>query len=62
VGELVKTHTTLRNQAGHLKLANLNKRVNDLLQMTRLSSVFDIHRDEATALASFGSTASQAVA
>jgi len=62
VGELVKTHTTLRNQGGHLKLASLNKRVNDLLQMTRLSSVFDIHRDEASALASFGSAASQAVA
>lgn len=63
VGELVKTHTTLRNQGGQLRLANLNKRVHDLLQMTRLSSVFDIHKDEASALAAFGNTgASQAVA
>lgn len=63
VGELVKTHTTLRNQGGQLKLANLNKRVNDLLNMTRLSAVFDIHKDEASALAAFGSSgASQAVA
>jgi anti-sigma B factor antagonist len=63
VGELVKTHTTLRNQGGQLKLANLNKRVNDLLHMTRLSAVFDIQKDEASAIASFGgATASQAVA
>jgi anti-sigma B factor antagonist len=63
VGELVKTHTTLRNQSGQLKLANLNKRVHDLLHMTRLSSVFDIHKDEASAIASFGGPgASQAVA
>jgi anti-sigma B factor antagonist len=62
VGELVKTHTTLRNQGGQLKLANLSKRVNDLLHMTRLSAVFDIQRDEASAIASFGGTATQAVA
>ena len=62
VGELVKTHTTFRNQGGHLKLANLNKRINDLLHMTRLSAVFDIYKDEASALASFGPAASQAVA
>jgi anti-sigma B factor antagonist len=62
VGELVKTHTTLRNQGGQLKLANLSKRVNDLLHMTRLSAVFDIYKDEATAVASFGGAASQAVA
>jgi len=63
VGELVKTHTTIRNKGGELKLANLNKRVHDLLQMTRLASVFDIQKDEATALKSFGGEAeSQAVA
>jgi anti-sigma B factor antagonist len=50
VGELVKAHTTIRNKGGHLKLANLNKRVHDLLQMTRLSNVFDIERDEAGAI------------
>jgi anti-sigma B factor antagonist len=63
IGELVKTHTTLRNQGGQLKLSNLNKRVEDLLHMTRLSAVFDIHKDEASAIASFGGPASsQAVA
>jgi anti-sigma B factor antagonist len=63
VGELVKSHTTIRNQGGDLKLTNLNKRVNDLLQMTRLSAVFDIQKDEATAIESFdGHGSSQAVA
>jgi anti-sigma B factor antagonist len=50
LGELVKAHTTLRNKGGQLKLASLNKRVHDLLQITRLSAVFDIHEDEASAL------------
>jgi len=63
VGELVKTHTTIRNKGGELKLASLNKRVYDLLQMTRLATVFDIHEDEASALSSFGGDVSrQAVA
>jgi len=63
MGELVKTHTTIRNKGGELKLANLNKRVHDLLQMTRLASVFDIRKDEASAIASFGdSTSSRTVA
>ncbi len=62
VGELVKTHTTIRNRGGQLKLANLNRRVHDLLQMTRLYTVFDIEQDEASALKSFGGQASQAVA
>jgi len=62
VGELVKTHTTVRNQGGQLRLVNLSKRVNDLLQMTRLSAVFDIERDEASAIRSLGGDASRAVA
>jgi len=53
----------LRNQGGQLRLVNLNKRVNDLLQMTRLSSVFDVERDEASAIKSLGGDApSRAVA
>jgi anti-sigma B factor antagonist len=63
LGELVKTHTTISNKGGELKLTNLNKRVSDLLQMTRLSAVFDIQTDEATAIKSFGGrNKSQAVA
>src|SRR5579862_147404 len=53
VGELVKAFTTIRNRGGRMKFANLNQRVHDLLQMTRLSSVFDIEKDEASALKSF---------
>jgi anti-sigma B factor antagonist len=54
IGELVKAHTTIRNRGGELKLTNLTKRVHDLLQVTRLSSVFDIQEDEAAAIESFG--------
>jgi len=54
IGELVKAHTTIRKQGGQLKLTNLNKRVNDLLQVTRLSAVFDIQKDETSAVKSFG--------
>jgi anti-sigma B factor antagonist len=54
VGELVRTYTTVRNQGGEFKLVNLSQRVNDLLQMTRLCAVFDIEKDEASALKSLG--------
>lgn len=54
LGELVKTHTTIRNLQGEVKLVNLSKRVKELLQMTKLSSVFDIYEDEASAIGSFG--------
>jgi anti-sigma B factor antagonist len=54
IGELVKAHTTIRNQGGQLKLTNLSKRVHDLLEMTRLSAVFDIQKDETSAIKSFG--------
>jgi anti-sigma B factor antagonist len=62
VGELVKAHATIRNKGGVLKLSNLNPRVHDLLQMTRLSNVFDIEKDEASALKSFGVESSEGVA
>jgi hypothetical protein len=48
---------------GQLRLVNLNKRVNDLLQMTRLSAVFDIEGDEASAVRSLrGDITSEAAA
>ena len=62
VGELVKAHATIRNKGGILKLTNLNKRGHDVLQMTRLSNVFDIEKDEAIALKSFAAEASKGVA
>jgi anti-sigma B factor antagonist len=57
IGELVKTHTTVRNQGGQLKLVNLNRRVTDLLQMTKLAAVFDIEKDESSAIKSLGGEA-----
>src|SRR5579862_4678438 len=62
MGELVKTHTSVRNQGGQLRLTNLNKRINDLLQMTRLSAVFDIDGDEASAVKSLSGDTTRAVA
>ena len=53
IGELVSAYTTVRNQGGELKLLNLTKKVHDLLQITKLYTVFDIKDDEATAIKAF---------
>lgn len=53
IGELVSGFTTVTNQGGQLKLLNLTKRVKDLLQITKLYTVFDVHDDEASAVRSF---------
>ena len=53
IGELVSGFTTVTNGGGALKLLNLNKRVKDLLQITKLYTVFDVHEDEAGAIRSF---------
>jgi anti-sigma B factor antagonist len=53
IGELVSAFTTVRNQGGDLKLLNLTKKVHDLLQITKLYTVFDVKDDEASAVASF---------
>ena len=53
IGELVSGFTAVSNQGGHLKLLNLTKKVHDLLQITKLLTVFDVHDDEAKAIASF---------
>jgi anti-sigma B factor antagonist len=53
IGELVSGFTTVTNQGGQLKLLNLTKRVKDLLQITKLYTVFDVHDDEAAAVRSF---------
>ena len=56
MGELVSVYSAVRNQGGMLKLLNLTKRVQDLLRMTKLSSLFEVFEDEATALSSFAET------
>ena len=53
IGELVSAYTAISNQGGQLKLLNLTKKVHDLLQITKLYTVFDIHDDEAAAISSF---------
>src|SRR5436309_15874195 len=53
IGELVSAFTTVRNQGGELKLLKLTKKVHDLLQITKLYTVFDVKDDEATAIGSF---------
>ena len=53
IGELVSAFTSVRNQGGELKLLNLTKKVHDLLQITKLYTVFDIKDDEAGAIKSF---------
>ncbi len=53
LGELVSSYTTAKNQGADLKLLNLTKKVKDVLQVTKLYTVFDIYDDEASAIASF---------
>ena len=53
LGELVSAFTNMRSQGGELKLLNLTERVHDLLQITKLYTVFDITNDEATSVKSF---------
>ncbi len=54
IGELVSAYTSVRNSGGELKLLNLTKKVHDLLQITKLYTVFDVKDDEASAVAAFG--------
>jgi anti-sigma B factor antagonist len=50
---LIKIHTSARGSAGAMKLLRLTQRVHDVLQITRLSSVFEIYNDPAKAMNSF---------
>ena len=52
LGELVTSFTTVRNQGGQLKLLNLTRRVQDLLQITKLLTVFEVFDSESEALKS----------
>ncbi len=53
IGELVSAYTTVKNQGGELKLLKLTKKVHDLLQITKLYTVFDVKDDETAAIKSF---------
>jgi anti-sigma B factor antagonist len=54
IGELVSGYTAVKNQSGDLKLLHLTKKVKDLLQITKLYTVFDVFTEEGTAIRSFG--------
>jgi anti-sigma B factor antagonist len=61
LGSLVAAFTSVRKQTGELKLLNLTNKVQDVMQITKLYTVFDIMNDEAEAIKSFGqSTAATA--
>jgi anti-sigma B factor antagonist len=53
IGELVSAFTTVKNRGGELKLVNLTKKMHELLQITKLYTVFDVYNSESEALASF---------
>lgn len=53
IGEMVSGFTNVTNHGGQLKLLNLNKRVKDLLLITKLLTVFETFEDEAAAIRSF---------
>ena len=53
IGELVSGFTSVKNAGGELKLLNLTKKVHDLLQITKLYTVFDIWDSEASAVSAF---------
>ena|SRR5215831_12053096 len=50
IGELITTFTSVRSRQGDVKLLNLTKMAKDLLQMTKLLTVFDTYDDESKAL------------
>ena len=53
LGVLVSAYTTAKNQGASVKLLSLTKKVKDVLQLTKLYTVFDIYDDEASAVGSF---------
>ena len=57
LGEIVRTYTTVSRQSGQLKLLNLTKRIEDLLSITKLLTVFETYDSEADAIRSFSSSA-----
>ena len=55
LGELIAAYTTVTRQGGTIKVANLTKRVTDLLAIAKVLTVFDVHESEADALKAFAS-------
>ena len=57
MGELVRCFTTVRQRGGEMKLVQVNKRVADVLQITRLNTLFEIYGEEQVALSAFQTSA-----
>src|SRR5271169_6453219 len=53
MGELVRSYSVVRQRGGEMKLAQLTKRVQDLLQITRVNTIFEIYSEEDAALQAF---------
>ncbi len=53
IGELVSSYTTVTNQGGKLKLLNLTKKIQELLAITKLLTVFSVYDNEQQAISSF---------
>jgi anti-sigma B factor antagonist len=53
IGELVSAFTAVRNRTGELKLLSLTKKVHDLLQLTKLFTVFEVYSEEGAAVRSY---------
>ena len=53
IGELVHAYTSVKNRGGELKLLHLTRKVHDILQITKLFTVFDVYSDESVAIATF---------
>jgi len=53
IGELMGCYTSVRNQGGELKLLHLHKNVRNILEVTRLYSIFDVQEDQSSAVRAF---------
>ena len=54
IGELVRSYLAVRQRGGDLKLAGVNQKVLSVLTLTGLTKTFEIHPDDAAAIAAFG--------
>lgn len=55
LGELISSHVALHENGGELKLLHLTRALREMMTMTKILTIFDVHEDEAEALAGFGS-------
>jgi anti-sigma B factor antagonist len=53
MGELVRSYSVIRQKGGEMKLVHLTQRVHDLLQITRVNTIFEIYNEEQAALQAF---------